>query len=229
MKKFLVIFFLLSLVFTSCNLFELSKPVIQANGLTQDINSLVPQTTIDAMKNLGMPINSGDTPPILGSGSTGVIYKASPFILKSSNRAGDVPGHQFADYYVKFYNQNNTKLTLTLDYSNGGETGTGLGSFIVGTGNAFTVFAQVNSTTKGYSAVLVHVISGTLTSTGIQNLYFANFMVDNKGNAGNVWINNGEGRVIYDSDGNSPIVTSYSAVQAQKSPGLSSGNNLKLY
>ena len=228
MKKLVVIFFLLPLFFTGCNLFD-NKPEIQANGLTQDINTLVPQTTIDEMTTLGMPINSGNTPPTLGSGSTGIIYKASPFVLKSSNRTGDSPGNLYGDYYVKFYNQDNTKLALTLDYSNAGETGTGLGSFIVGTGNKFTVFAKVNSTSKGYSAVLVHVISGTLTTTGIQDLYFANFMVDNNGNLGGVWINNGEGRVLYDSDGNSPIVSSYSAVPAQKSTEFSTGNSLRLY
>ncbi len=45
----------------------------------------------------------------------------------------------------------------------------------------------------------------TLTSTGINNLYFANFMLDNNGN-NSIWIKDGEGRVLYDSDGVSEIV-----------------------
>ncbi len=202
MKKNLFVFFVIPFVLMGCDL--LFAPPLEKNGLTADINELVPQSIIDEMESIGMPIFTGNRPPNLGL-STGKSYKASPFILKSSNRSGDTPGYTFADYYVNFHEQNNSDLTVKINYENGGEEGSGLGAFIVGKDSEFTVFAEVNSTYMSYSAKMVHVISGTVTTTGIKDLYFANFMVDNYGNVGKVWIENEEGRVIYDSDGISEI------------------------
>lgn len=190
------------LAFSSCKKDSKKDNKVDDNGLTQDINQLIPDSILTIMQNLGMPINGGETPPSLEG-----TYFASPFVLKSSNIPSDTPGYTFADYTVTFYEQNNDQLSIKMDYTNGPESGSGLGGFIVGAGDKFSVFAEVNSTYSIYSAKLVHVISGTLTGTGITGLYFANFMIDNNGNPGAVWIENGEGRVIYDSDGSSPKVT----------------------
>lgn len=225
MKKLQLVIFLIPLIFSAC--LDLNKPKLEENGLTKEINNLVPQSIIDEMKTLGMPINSGNTPPSMGIGTTGNIYKASPFTLINSNRSSDTPGSVYSDYYVKFYGQDNSKLTLTVDYSNGGETGVGLGSFIVGKGSKFTIFAEVNSTYLSYSAIFVHVISGTLNNNKIEDLYFANFMIDNNGNPGGVWIENGEGRIFYDSDGDSPQVESFSAAPSQKAKQVSLGIGMK--
>jgi len=200
---------------TSC---KDTGPVVEENGLTKDINDIVPQSIIDEMESLNMPIYTGANPPNIGLGTTGKSYKASPFILKSSNRTNDNPRYQFADYYVKLYDQNSDDLTIKVDYENGVEKGSGLGGYIVGDNNKFSIFTEVNSTATNsnneiLSAVLIHVISGTLTSSGIEDLYFANFMLDNNGNAGGYWIENGEGRVIYDSDGLSETISSFSAPQ----------------
>jgi len=230
MKKLYAIFFLLSFVFTSCNLFELNKPVIQTNGLTQDINSLVPQSILDQMTSLGMVINTGNTPPNLGIGSTGTFFKATPFVLKNTNITNDYAiGYTFADFYVKYYDQDNSTLKLKVDYKNGPETGTGLGGLLVGKNNTFTVFAKISATNSGTNADIIQVVSGTLTSSGIKDLYFANFMLNDYGDPKNVWMANGQGRVLYDSDGNSPIVSSFSDVQVQKVSGLSAGSSFKLF
>ncbi len=195
---------------TSC---KDAGPVVEENGLTKDINDIVPQSIIDEMESLDMPIYTGANPPNIGLGTTGKSYLASPFILVSSNITNDTPGRQFGDYYFKLYDQNSDDLTIKLTYSNSGEEGTGLGGYIVGDNNKFSVFAEVNSTYLGSEAVLIHVISGTWTSSGIKDLYFANFMLDNKGNAEGYWIEDGEGRVIYDSDGLSETISSFSAPQ----------------
>ncbi|MFT5766067.1 MAG: hypothetical protein ACI8X3_003505 [Saprospiraceae bacterium] len=95
-----------------------------------------------------------------------------------------------------------------VDYINGSESGEGLGSFIVGEECAFSVFVQINAISGGTSAKLTHVISGTIANDGIEGLYFANFMIDNNDNPSGIWIENGEGRVIYDQDGFSEILGS---------------------
>ena len=161
---------------------------------------------------MGMPINGGETPPNIEN-----AYIGSPFVLKASNISTDEIGHTYSDYYVKFYNQNNSKLTIEMNYKNGPETGTGIGSYIVGEGNKFSVFVEVTAEANGSKAKLIHVISGELTEEGINNLYFANFMLDNNGNETGYWIENGQGRVIYDSDGFSPLTDSFKEISIGKS------------
>lgn len=179
---------------------------VDKEGLTKEIRNLVPQHVLDQMKQLGMPINGGETPPLLVKGNQATAtFLAKPFRLKSSNRPGDVPNYQFADYEVTFRQQDNDNLTIKVDYLNGPESGNGLGSYIVGDDCKFSVFVEINATNSGTFAKIIHVISGTLLSDGIENLYFANFMVDNNGNAAGVWIENGQGRVIYDTDGFSEL------------------------
>jgi hypothetical protein len=207
MKKFTIRFFsivfALSVVFIGCKKDKKDeKNKVQDNGLTAEINNLVPESILNVMVSLGMPVNGGGTPPNIAAS-----YLASPFVLKESNIPNDFPGFVFANYRVTFYDQNSDNLSIKMNYLNGPESGTGLGGYIVGTNNSFTVFAEVNSTYSGYEARLVQVISGTLTPTGIEDFYYANFMLDNFGNPGGVWIGNGEGRVIYDSDGFSEKVT----------------------
>jgi hypothetical protein len=192
-----------SMLVIGCKKNEESSAKLEGNGLTKEINNLVPEEIRNEMTALGMPINTGENPPSLEN-----IYLASPFILKASNRPSDAIGMTFTDYKIKYYEQNNDNLTVKSDYVNGPETGTGLGSYIVGNNNTFTTFSEVSSTYQGENAKLVHVISGTLVAEGIQDLYFANFMLDNNGNPNGIWIENGEGRVIYDSDGMSEIVSS---------------------
>ncbi|MBK8566685.1 MAG: hypothetical protein IPN76_25990, partial [Saprospiraceae bacterium] len=177
------------------------EPKVDENGLTREITDLVPQSTLDEMKRLGMPINGGANPPLLEN-----TYYASPFILLSSNRPGDVPGFEFADYSVTFHHQNNQALTVMVDYENGPESGEGVGSYIVGDDCSFSVFVEINAVHSfGGAARLIHVISGTLANDGIEALYFANFMIDNNGNPSGIWIEEGEGRVVYDQDGFSEL------------------------
>jgi hypothetical protein len=200
MKKVLfglmVIVPMIFMVMVSCK-----KDKTSPKKLSEEIQNIVPDTILDKITTLGMKINKGLEPPDIGNS-----YLASPFELTATNIPDDYSiGHNFSDYYFRLYDQDNEDLTIRLDYSNGGETGTGLGGFISGDGNKFSVFVVVNSEYNGYPAELIHIITGTITDEGIENLYFANFMLDNFDNEGGYWIENGEGRVIIDSDSMSPI------------------------
>jgi hypothetical protein len=180
---------------------EDASPQVDENGLTREITDLVPAEILEEMIALGMPINGGINPPVLNA-----TYLGSPFILISSNRPGDYAGQLFSDYQVTFSGQKNNDLTIMVDYLSGPESGTGIGSFIVGEGCKFSVFVEINSFhTGGTTAKFVHVISGSLVNNGIEDMYFANFMIDNNGNSQGIWIENGEGRIIHDQDGFSPI------------------------
>jgi hypothetical protein len=204
--KIIMLIVLPSLVFFNC-----TKTENKTDGLSQDIHNIVPDSILTKMKALGLPINEGTTPPNIEK-----IYLASPFVLKATNRPSDfVIGYQFSDYKVQFYQQNNSKLSILLDYINGPESGTGLGGFVSGANNKFSVFAKLSATSNGDKADLIQVISGTIVSGAIKDLYFANFMLNNYGNPHGYWIGQGQGRVIYDSDGNSPEQSTFKSLSIQ--------------
>lgn len=186
-----ILSFTLVLAFSSCS------TKVDTTGLTEGIHNIVPDTILTEMINMGMPINGGDNPPeLIGT------YNVSPFILDTSNIATDTSGKVFADFVVTFHDFNKRKLTVKIDYVNGPETGTGIGSFIVGKDNTFSVFCEIKATQLViFKSEVVMVFTGTLKDDGIENFIYANFMVDNHGDDTGIWINNGEGRIIYDTDG----------------------------
>ncbi len=122
MKKIVLnlLFLLLPLSFiavTSCKKDDKKTGTKDDKVLSEAIQEIVSDSTFQDIIELGMPVNKGLTPPDIEN-----TYVASPFILKSSNISCDYEGKLFADYYVKFYDQDNDSLTIKLDYSNGGET-----------------------------------------------------------------------------------------------------------
>ena len=172
------------------------------SGIPKEVTNFVPDSILNEIKRLGMPINEGNTPP-----NVEFTFMARPLYLKASNRPGDLVGQQFADLKVKFYEQNNAKRTIKCDYVNGSAVGTGLGSYVSGTGSTFTVFSEMNVNIGNEKSKLVQVISGTLVEDGIKDFYYANFMIDNYGNPKHTFLEIGQGRVLFDSDGMSGKVT----------------------
>lgn len=194
-------------------------------GLSKEIQNIVPDSTLNKIISLGMPINKGTKPTTLTN-----IYKASPYVLKATNVPNDwTIGKVFSDYKVRLYDQDNDKLTIKLDYVNGPETGTGIGGFISGTDNNFSVFVKVRAMNSNTPADIIQIISGTITADGIKDFYFANFMLDDFGDPKNVWMDKERGRVIYDSDGISPVVSSLQSKSLLIEYGASSsrGNDIQ--
>jgi hypothetical protein len=201
MKKVLfgwmMILSVLALVLVSCN-----KDDEKDGKFSEDIQNFVSDETLEALDDLGMVINEGLEPPDMEG-----TYVASPFEMTATSIEDDNYdiGQVISDYYFRLYDQDNDDLTIKLDYYNGGEEGSGLGGFISGDGKEFSVFIEVESEYQGYEATILQVISGKMTEDGIEDLYFSNWMLDNNGNEGNVWIDEETGRVFIDSDGMSPF------------------------
>jgi hypothetical protein len=194
-KLFLILFVVVAIM--GCK-----KVKLDENGLTPDINSFLPDSVLTEMQSLGMVINTGNRPPKF----EGDEYIVAPFELKNSNIPSDVIGRTFANLYIKFYEFDKKNLTVKVDYVNGPEYGTALGSYVVGTGDNFSVFVEMTaSISASDSAKLTMVFSGTLKSDGIEDFYYANFMLNNYGNVSGYWIENGQGRIAFDSDGISEI------------------------
>jgi hypothetical protein len=204
-SKLLILFIAFGLLMAACEEEENddsnSNDKVEANGFTEEINEFLPDSIINEMENLGMELNTGGNPPQVEN-----VYEVTPFVLDSSNIPTDYPGMSFADFRFKLYDQNNEDLTVKLDYVNGPEEGTGLGSFIVGDNNQFTLVSEVTTVAYSDTAIVAMVFSGKMTDGGINDFYYANFMIENNGSS--YFIENGQGRVIYDSDGFSEEISS---------------------
>ncbi len=178
---------------------------LDKNGLTKDITNFVPDSIIEKMKSLGMPIYGGENPPMLAENGKEMKFLVNNFRLLKSNVPSDFPDKLFSSYIFTLKNQDNNLLKIDLEKVN--ETLTdisvGNGSYIVGSENKFTIFVQVKNVLVDTEskADLVLVISGEKGSEGILNFHQALFMLNNYGNVNNVYIENGQGRVIRDTDG----------------------------
>lgn len=174
-----------------------SDSIVDANGLTKDIKNLVPDSIMAKMKEIGMPIYTGDNPPDIQ-----FSFLMSPLTLKGTNIVYDSIGKVYANEYIKFYNQDTKKLTIQCYYKQSTSVASGIGGFIVGNDNKFTVFLDCKSTDEdGHVNITTEVYSGEITDTGIKNMYLAFFMVDDHGDPNNEYIEIGQGRLFYDSDG----------------------------
>lgn len=179
--------------------------LIEANGLSRDINDFISQEIFDTLTSLGMPINTGGNPANIEG-----TYMISRVILKASTRENDVIGKNYLKIRVKFSNQNNSELSLLVNINEGdGSTlGEAYGSFIVGEGADFTVFTKIMTYNKQYndSSLVTEIFSGTLTENGIENEFHTLVLLDDFGDPYNHYIEIGDARLFYDEDAFSELI-----------------------
>ena len=183
---------------------------IQENGLTRDINELIPEAILEAMEDLGMPINYGGNPPLDITGA----YLVSPQILVASNIPDDLShiGHQFNDQNLTLSEQNNNTLTIKVQTAQGETSGEGEGAYLVGSGSKFTIFCLItHQIDDEHTCKTVDVYSGEITSGGIKDFYSSFVMVEGGGSQWDL-VEDGQGRLVRDENGMaSRITTSKSA------------------
>lgn len=167
-----------------------------APKLSAKIQQIVPADLLKAMKAQGMPINEGINPPNIEG-----IFVSDPHTLASTYEGDSYEvGKVFADFIVKFSNQNNTDGSVSIDTKNGNSIGTGIGGFISGTGNKFSLFAQVDLTSGTATAKQVRVFSGEITPQGIKGFY-STLVIKEKNDPFDEMIGVGKMRIIKDGDG----------------------------
>ncbi|MDR1341238.1 MAG: hypothetical protein LBK58_14465 [Prevotellaceae bacterium] len=198
---------------------------LDGQGVTDDINRIVPKEIQQAMIDLGLPIYGGGSPPAIAG-----TYKMAPCILKASNfRDNYSVGHKFYDSYITFSDQNNSNLTVKVNIVHGNESGMGTGAYIVGEGNRFTVFVAMTLTDQQsrHQWQTAYVFSGTISPEGIRNLQYSLFMIDDGGDPNRNLIENGQGRLVYDPDGLSERTSSGTRSATNDTEGLSSVSSSK--
>ncbi len=194
----------------SCKKDQEPESKVDENGLTKEIVNFVPDSIIQLMKGMGMPLYTGDNPPIIAPNSLERKFRINNFTLLTSNIKSESPGKIFSNLIITVKNQDNQNLTIEYydEVENTTSTSKGSASYIVGQDNMFSIFVKSHNTqpSTNSKADLVIVISGKITDSGIQGLHYANFMLNDYGDPAGVYMEIGNGRVIYDADGMSEFI-----------------------
>lgn len=185
-------------------------------GLSQDIKNFVPQSVIDSMRNWGMVINEGKTPPVISG-----IYNFTRNVCVFDNSGYNQTGDYFADYRYRFHDQNNEKLTISLDYKalNAPDTASGIGSFLAGNNNLFTVFVNVSGVQAGITYKQIGFYSGRKTETGIENFQTGFYFTEKGPDPDNTLVKVGSSRIFNDEDEFSDINAVYRGIRNKRTLG----------
>ncbi|MBC3786261.1 hypothetical protein [Spirosoma utsteinense] len=186
--------FFLTLFLIGCQEKEVAPD--PSTGLSDKIQRIVPRAILDDLKAKGLVINEGTQPPQLAG-----IFIASPYTLLSPYGTEDswTKGKVISDYKFKFYDQSGDEVKLDVKQSS--ETATGLGSYVSGFGNKFTIFAETKGVQSGIQNTQLSVISGELSNDGIINFQYAFTFTAKTGDASNsVLIPVGKARIWEDGD-----------------------------
>lgn len=191
MKKF--IFCLVA--FVAIELSSCKKKDDPTVGFSEEIQKIVPDEILKDVRAKGMVINEGKVPPNIEGN-----YVVTPFELLSP--FGDDDSYEkgliIDDYYYKFSSQSSDKKKVVINYGNGsGDQGSGIGSFVSGNGNSFTIFSETSGVESGIQYVSLQMFSGELTADKeIKNFQVALYLKEKNDpsgilmplNAGRIWI-----------------------------------------
>lgn len=166
-------------------------------GFSQEIKNFVPQTVLDSLRKWGLKINAGKKPPVIEG-----IYNITPNICSFDNSGFNRAGNKFADYRLRFREQNNETLTISLDYKalNAADSAIGVGSFIAGNDNYFTVFVNASGVQEGISYKQIGFYSGRKTANGIEGLQHGFYFTEKGPDPDNKLVKPGTSRIFNDDD-----------------------------
>lgn len=172
--------------------------------LTQRIEDIIPTQYLDSLEKLGLQIHSGTHPPDVAG-----TYMMQPHILDTSSVETDVPGFQFHDATLDLFEQSSEDFSIKfISKYVLGRADTSIATAISGSGNDFTVYGKVKATTGNYTAIFAIVLSATREDGDLKNLRVGLINVDNSQGGTGIFIDEGEGRINYDSDLTSENITS---------------------
>lgn len=199
----------LTAVITSCKKDKKTTPVgALGTSYPNVLNTIVTPAIIDSFKVHGMVINPGLTPPTVNG-----IYFFSPDYCTFDNSGSDQAGDTFSDELVRFSNQNNTLYSISYAYNQGNGSEVGIdnsATYLSGSGNFFTIYAQARDTTSGIATIDLRLVSGELGNGGIKNMQEGLFLVSKGPDPGGIIVPVGTTRIFKDNDGFSETQTSFS-------------------
>lgn len=168
------------------------------DGSRASLARLYSESEIAALESLGVQLNFGDNPPELVG-----AFELDPVILQATSWAEDlgIPGDVVSSAELEFSSQNFRNQTVEMGLD-AGATGLFAGNALVsGSGNLFTVYLVNLIVIEDSVADGTIVLSGVVTDTGLQNVQWALFLLDDRGDPEDLFLPEGTGRLFMDQDG----------------------------
>lgn len=162
----------------------------------EKFKEVVPQSLVDDVTARGFEIHHGNNPPTI-EGS----FLSQPHILISPYAGDTYPqGHQWPKRTYTFYNQQDGKISINIKASDTTEGGHGF--YVMGSGNKFTIFAQIEGVERGVKKRSITLISGEVSAEGVKNLKAAYTLTWKEGDSNNyILMPVGKSRISGDKDG----------------------------
>jgi hypothetical protein len=165
------------------------------DDVPDDVNDFLDSSDIEKLKAAGMPIYTGDNPPnIEGS-----------YLLNTLTIIYDeigLEGMTVAQYTVTYFDQTeNGGVKQNYEAPDVGDTANGLGAFISGDGDCFTVFVDTTGMVSGCDYKLPAIHSACLTGSGMTDYFWGVLMKEKVGTGCDALIPVDAARVLEEIDG----------------------------
>lgn len=222
-QKLLLTAGIFAITFAGCGLFDDEDDVFE-DGVHEEIREFIDDETMTIIEDsLAVPVHRGDSPPdlgaILGSGVDnderqmgpmsqttaeieGVTVVMSPFLRIETLVPNDpIDEDGFLDHYIRLRDQDMDEYQINVDMMHRGHPPTtGLGGFIIGDEEEFTIFVEVTQEHDDSDDVIsARVFSGRATPEGVEDAFEALLMIDNAER--DDLIDDGTGRSFKDGNG----------------------------
>lgn len=163
-------------------------------------NDVVPADIREKLEKYITIYNGVNPPNVEGT------YLVDPFVTvycEDEGVGGYEPGELVYSIYIRLSNQNSANNTIDYEHTSvsGNSDSKGEGAFISGSGNNFTAFFNTEGESSNIYTKTALVISGTKSTSGIQNLQYAVIMVEKGDDPNNELMKEGVFRVFKDQDG----------------------------
>ena len=165
------------------------------NGVPDEVNDFLDPEDLAKLEDAGMQIYPGDNPPnIEGS----YLVDSQVIVYDEIGMEGD----PVANYIQTYYDQKsdgsikNSYEAIGID-----DTATGLGAFISGDKDCFSVYVRVDGSADGCNYASPIIYSGCLADEGIEGFSLGLIMKSKQGDNCDALMPEGAARIIKEQDG----------------------------
>lgn len=186
--------------FTSCS--KDGDSETDKDYLDPEITKIISNDLLLDLEKRGMKINRGNNPPMLNK-----IFLVTP--MKLTSRFGENDPYEMgqivSDYLFNVYDQQGNKAKMDFK-SSGADSAKGLATFLSGTDNKFTLYAELSGTSSGVDYKTVSVVTGEISNDGIVDFQYGFVLTDKFGDDGdNIMMPKNTSRIYKDDDHISPF------------------------
>lgn len=167
----------------------------EIEDVPDEVNDFLDPEDIEKLEDAGMTIYTGDNPPNVEG-----TYDLDSLVI-SYDEIG-MEGYPLAYYWIKYYDQTDDgKIKLDYESPDAGDVGSGIGAFIAGDGNCYSVFVNAEGDSFGCHYKMPSIHSGCKNSSGIADFQWGLIMKEKSGENCDYLMPEGAVRIVDETDG----------------------------